>query len=78
MRALASAILFLVLNLIGLGLGPLVVGVISDSLSATLGNESLRWAMSIILVISIASASLFFISAKKMLLDLKLKQDASA
>jgi len=78
MRALASAILFLVLNLIGLGLGPLVVGLVSDSLSATLGNESLRWAMSIILVISIVSASLFFISAKKMMLDLKLKQDASA
>ena len=34
--------------------------------------------MSIILVISIASASLFFISAKKMMLDLKLTQDALA
>ena len=71
MRALASAVLFLVLNLIGLGLGPLTVGLISDLLAPSLGNESLRWAMSIILIVSIASASLFFVSAKKMAVDLK-------
>lgn len=40
MRALTSAILFLVLNLIGLGFGPLVVGIISDLLAPTLGVES--------------------------------------
>ncbi len=70
MRALSSAILFLVLNLVGLGLGPLTVGVVSDLLAPTLGNESLRWAMSIILIISIASGSLFFISARKIPVDL--------
>ena len=73
MRALSSAILFLVLNLIGLGFGPLVVGMISDLLAPSLGAESLRWAMSIILLVSIASSSLFFISAKKWTEDLKLK-----
>jgi hypothetical protein len=62
-----------VLNLIGLGFGPLVVGMISDLLTPTLGNESLRWAMSIVLVISVASATLFFVTAKKMVVDLNLK-----
>ncbi len=66
MRALASAILFLVLNLIGLGFGPLVVGMISDLLAPSLGAESLRWAMSCILILSITSIILFLISAKKM------------
>ena len=33
MRALASSILFFVLNLIGLGLGPLFTGMLSDALS---------------------------------------------
>ncbi len=73
MRALSSAILFLVLNLIGLGFGPLVVGMISDFLAPSLGPESLRWAMSIIILVSVASTTLFFISAKKWAEDLRLK-----
>src|SRR4030095_14947987 len=56
MRALTSAILFFVLNLIGLGFGPLVVGMISDWLTPALGVESLRWAMSITIIVSIAAA----------------------
>jgi MFS family permease len=72
MRAITSAILFLSLNLIGLGFGPLVVGILSDKLSPSLGTESLRWAMSIVLVVSVASSLLFFISAKNMTADLKL------
>ncbi len=76
MRALVSAILFFVMNLVGLGFGPLVVGMISDLLAPALGVESLRWAMSIILVVSVASASLFFISAKKMIVDLKLNPES--
>lgn len=45
MRATASAILFFVLNLIGLGLGPLVIGVLSDALAPSYAVESLRYAM---------------------------------
>ncbi len=45
MRALASAILFFVLNLIGLGMGPWLVGFLSDQLAPSLGVESLRYAM---------------------------------
>ena len=69
MRALTSAILFLVLNLVGLGFGPLVVGLISDLLRPVLGIESLRWALSIILFISLASATLFFAAAKKIVVE---------
>jgi MFS family permease len=69
MRASASAVLFFILNLIGLGLGPLVIGYISDKLTPAFQSESLRWAMSIIIVIELVSASLFFISSKKLTLD---------
>ncbi len=69
MRALTSAILFFVLNLVGLGFGPLVVGLISDLLKPALGIESLRWALSILLLVSVASASLFFTAAKKIVVD---------
>jgi len=45
MRAQAAAILLLVLNLIGLGLGPQFVGVLSDLLKPQFGVESVRWAL---------------------------------
>lgn len=64
MRALTSAVFFLVINLIGLGCGPLAVGKISDLLAPALGIESLRWAMSIVVVVSAVSVVLFFITAR--------------
>jgi MFS family permease len=45
LRALWAAITLLVINLIGLGPGPTLVGAISDLLKPSLGAESLRWAM---------------------------------
>lgn len=46
MRALWAAVTLLVINLIGLGLGPTLIGVISDALKPSLGDaEALRWAM---------------------------------
>jgi hypothetical protein len=45
MRAMASAIMLFVINLIGLGLGPTLVGVLSDALAPRAGAESLRYAL---------------------------------
>jgi hypothetical protein len=45
MRAVWAAITLLVINLIGLGIGPTAVGIISDLLKPTFGTESLRYAM---------------------------------
>jgi MFS family permease len=66
MRALSSAVMFLVLNLIGLGLGPLTIGMISDVLVPAFGNESLRWAMSCMVIVSPIATALFFVAAGKM------------
>ena len=49
MRAMTSAILFFVINMIGLGAGPLVVGLLSDAFAASLGTQNLRGAMLIVL-----------------------------
>ncbi|MEE4208909.1 MAG: MFS transporter [Parvularcula sp.] len=46
-RALAAALLMLMLNLVGLGLGPLAVGIISDVLAPRFGEQSLRYALMI-------------------------------
>lgn len=48
MRATAAAILLFIINLIGLGLGPLAVGALSDVLAKVYGfggAEGLRWAL---------------------------------
>jgi MFS transporter, Spinster family, sphingosine-1-phosphate transporter len=45
MRAVAIALIYLLTNLTGLGLGPLVVGIISDALRPWLGEESLRYSL---------------------------------
>jgi MFS family permease len=45
MRATAFALIFLFANLVGMGLGPLAVGALSDMLSPSLGAESLRMAL---------------------------------
>jgi MFS transporter, Spinster family, sphingosine-1-phosphate transporter len=45
MRALSIAIVYLFANLIGLGLGPVATGAISDALLPRFGNESLRYAL---------------------------------
>ena len=45
-RAVASAVLFFLINLIGLGLGPLLIGMISDLLRPALGDaDGLRYAI---------------------------------
>ena len=44
-RAVALAFIFMLSSLVGLGLGPLAVGVISDALPSNLGPESLRYAL---------------------------------
>lgn len=45
MRATSVAILFLFSNLIGMGIGPLVAGALSDALRPTFGEESLRYSL---------------------------------
>lgn len=60
MRAMASAVFFLFLNLIGLGLGPLFIGMASDYLTPEFGQEGLRWALTMGIGMSMIAAFLFW------------------
>lgn len=76
MRAMSSAILFFILNIIGLGAGPWTIGVVSDYLSASLGAESLRYAMLYVLpVVMLWSAWHFYLSSKTLRQDLAAAPD---
>ncbi len=66
MRAVASAVKMLTLNLIGLGLGPQVVGILSDVLRPTLGTDSLRVAMVVVGSLAVWGAVHFYLSSRHM------------
>jgi predicted MFS family arabinose efflux permease len=73
MRAVASAVLLLVLNLIGMGLGPLAVGVVSDRLArAGFGGESLRYALLLVVLVNVWSAAHYALGARTLRADLRL------
>ncbi|WP_296613653.1 MFS transporter [Sphingomonas sp.] len=64
MRASASGSFLLVNNLLGLGLGPLLMGTLSDALKASYGADSLRYA-------AIIGVSLYLVAALLALLAIK-------
>jgi hypothetical protein len=60
MRALAAALVALVVNLFGAGVGPLAVGALSDLLAPSLGPSSIRYALLVQTVVALLGAALFF------------------
>lgn len=78
MRAVAASILLFVQTLIGLGLGPLFTGMISDALSSDLGEQSLRYALVIVGFGNLWSAAHYFIGARSLRDDLKATEALAA
>jgi len=70
MRAVASAILLFVLNLIGMGLGPYFVGILSDLLTPEFGIYSIRYAMCVAVMVNVWAACHYFLGARTMRGDL--------
>ncbi|MGE0387762.1 MAG: spinster family MFS transporter [Gammaproteobacteria bacterium] len=65
MRATAAGIIVLVMNMIGVGLAPLVVGMLSDHLMPQHGVNGLRMAIMIVAGIGCALAALHFLLAMR-------------
>ena len=65
MRGVASAIVLLIINLIGYAMGPPAVGALSDYLAPTMDNESLRYALLIgVSVVTIWAALHYFLASR--------------
>ena len=74
MRSTASAILLFVLNLIGLGLGPVFAGFLSDTLRPGYGEESIRYSLLILAVTgNIWSALHYYLASRTLREDLVAK-----
>jgi len=66
MRATASAIFLFINNLIGIGLGTVALGALSDALSIRFGADSLRYAILAGTVFYVVASALFLLSARRL------------
>ncbi|WP_374764847.1 spinster family MFS transporter [Yunchengibacter salinarum] len=69
MRATASAVFLFVNNLVGIGLGTALIGLISDTLKATFADHALRYAIMSGTVFYLLAALLFYLSSKRLAAD---------
>jgi len=70
MRSVAAAVLLFILNMIGLGAGPQAVGILSDILQPSFGDESLRYALLILSTVQIWAAYHYYQAGKSLKGDL--------
>lgn len=75
-RAMSSALLILMINLAGLGLGPPLVGAISDALTSVAGNDALRYAMIIISPLLFVGAWCFYRSGVHLPSEAVIEEDS--
>ncbi len=69
-RATAIAFSLLVLNLVGMGLGPQIVGLLSDVFTPSLGVDGLRVAMLISALVAIPTAWIYWVSSRTVARDI--------
>ena len=69
MRAVSSALLFFILNMIGLGLGPTSIGLLSDTLADQHGVDSLGYAMMYIIPSAMFISGIFYLLAARYIRD---------
>ncbi len=69
MRATASALFLFINNLIGIGLGTALIGIVSDSMRLRFGVESLRYAILAGTGFYLVAAALLFLAGKKLARD---------
>lgn len=70
-RALAVALMFFFANLIGLGLGPVLSGALSDMFSAVHGAVGLRYALMLVLILLLPGAWVMYLCGRQLPLDIE-------
>jgi hypothetical protein len=70
MRAMASAIMLFIINLIGLGIGPWATGLLSDFLRPEFGNQSIRYALATMVMVNIWCATHYYLATRTLRNDL--------
>ena len=74
MRSVSAAINLFLTNLIGLGIGPQLVGVLSDYFKSDYGNESLRYSLMVFICINLWAALHYALANRYIREDLALAE----
>jgi len=64
MRAFSTSIVYLISELIGLGLGPFLIGVFNDHYAQRLGTAAIRYSMSTAAITTLVGGLLFIVAAQ--------------
>ena len=76
-RAVAAAFYLFLANLVSMGVGPVFVGMVSDYFNPRYGNDSLRYALLVIVFVTFLwSAIHFFLAARTLREDLALAKES--
>ena len=70
-RAVAASLMLFAQNLIGLGLGPFLFGVMSDSLAPTYGQESVRYVLYAAAFLGLIPALFFWLASRRLKAEMK-------
>ncbi len=77
LRARASAINLFVVNMIGFGVGPLLIGVLNDAFADRWGEGAIRYSMLTAALIGAISSGVFWLSSRNLREDLQAARDAA-
>jgi MFS family permease len=69
-RALSASLLLFIQTMIGLGLGPLVVGMMSDFLTASQGGNALRYALVLVTLFNVWSGVHYYLASRTVRQDI--------
>ena len=78
MRGTAAALLLLIVNLIGLGLGPQLIGSLNDALAARLGELAIRWSLSAAALVNALAFLSYMLGARSVRAELEASRRARA
>ncbi len=70
MRATASAVLLFVVNLVGLGLGPLLVGLLNDTVFRGHGSGAIRYSLLAVSCMGACASVMFWLASRRLPADL--------
>jgi predicted MFS family arabinose efflux permease len=78
MRTVASGLFLFVINLIGMGLGSFVIGMLSDALTPQFGQDALRYTLLIVMSLNLWAAYHYWRAGRYLADDLKRAAEESA
>ena len=71
MRGTSMSVLVVLLNLIGVGVGPTLAGLLSDFFASRFGADSVRWAMVVVLLACLPAVGLYWRAATTIRADIE-------